>query len=424
MADAAPIRVLVIDDHPDYRRLLSHHVATRWPGAVVREYDPLAAGPLPEGFGGAGNDVVLLGHPCQGGDAIDWLRRFRRHPRFPAVVVIGDGSERQIVEAVRAGADEYVGKPRLRHERLVAAIEDAVRHRATVAAAGVPAGPALAAPLPRGYDVIRRLADGEISTVYLARDRAGDRDVVLKVLRQVPDTGAERIFDRFLQEYELIARLRHPSVVRIFDLGVADDHAYIAMEYCGGGSLKRRIAAGLDPFEAYRLMRDIAGALGALHDAGILHRDLKPTNVLFRDDQSLALIDFGLAKQVALDAEFTGAGTIFGTPYYVSPEQGHGEPVDARGDLYSLGVVFYEMLTGQKPYTGDTALAVIIAHRTAPVPQLPAALADFQPVVDRLLAKAPGDRFASVAELLAWEPAVADSGTLPAIRPGFSRTAG
>jgi CheY-like chemotaxis protein len=424
---SAPLKVLVIDDHAEYRRLLSHHVATRWPGAVIREYDPLSAGPLPDAFAGAGNDVVLLGHPCQGGDALGWLRRFRLQPRFPAVVVVGDGDERQIVEAMRAGADDYVGKPRLRHDRLVTAIEDAIRHRARHASPAA-VDRAVSMPSLRGYDVLRRLADGEISTVYLARDRSAGREVVLKVLRQVPDTGAEKVFDRFLQEYELIARLNHPNVVRIFDLGVADDHAFIAMEYCGGGSLKRRIAAGLDPFEAYRLVRDIAGALGALHEAGILHRDLKPTNVLFRDDQSIALIDFGLAKQAALRAEFTGAGTIFGTPYYVSPEQGHGERADERGDLYSLGVIFFEMLTGRKPYEGDTAMAVIIAHRQAPVPRLPANLAEFQPLVDRLLAKAPADRFQSVAELLAWEPAT-PAGTATATLPGISsagvsRTAG
>jgi eukaryotic-like serine/threonine-protein kinase len=402
---ATALKVLVIDDHADYRRLLSHHIATRWPDAVIREYDPLASGPLPDAFSGAGNDVVLLGHPCNAGDALEWLRRFRQQPRFPAVVFVGDGDERQVVAALRAGADDYVGKPRLRHDRLVTAVDEAIRHRASLA---TPASPGRATSMPalRGYDILRRLADGEISTVYVARDRTG-REVVLKVLRQVPDTGGEKVFDRFLQEYELIARLTHPNVVRIFDLGVADDHAYIAMEHCGGGSLKRRIAAGLDAFEAYHLMRDIAGALGALHEAGILHRDLKPTNVLFRDDQSIALIDFGLAKQVALRAEFTGAGTIFGTPYYVSPEQGHGERVDERGDLYSLGVIFFEMLTGAKPYEGETAMAVIIAHRQAPVPRLPAGLADFQPAIDRLLAKAPADRFQTVAELLAWEPYVA-----------------
>src|SRR5690606_27384221 len=130
----------------------------------------------------------------------------------------------------------------------------------------------------------------------------------------------------------------------------------IAMEYCGGGSLKRRITAGLDPDEAWTLMREIAGSLGALHEAGILHRDLKPTNVLFRNDGTLVLIDFGLARQAVLRAELTGAGEIFGTPYYMSPEQGHGETVDQRGDIYSLGIVFFEMLTGSKPFEGDTAM--------------------------------------------------------------------
>jgi serine/threonine protein kinase len=192
--------------------------------------------------------------------------------------------------------------------------------------------------------------------------------------------------------------------VRIYDFGVADDHAYIAMEYCGGGSLKRRINAGMDPDEAYSLMRDIAGALGVLHLAGILHRDLKPTNVLFRDDGSLALIDFGLAKQVALEAEVTGAGAIFGTPYYMSPEQGHGKPVDLRGDIYSLGIIFFEMLTGAKPYDGDTAMAVIIKHRQAPLPTLSRSLRAFQPLIQRMLAKEPSGRFQSVEEVLAWQP--------------------
>ena len=169
---------------------------------------------------------------------------------------------------------------------------------------------------------------------------------VLKVLRQVPDSGSEKHFDRFLQEYELIARVNHPNVVRIFDLGVADDHAYIAMEYCSRGSLKRRIASGMTSEQAFAWMRVIAGALGALHAVGIYHRDLKPTNVMFREDDSLVLIDFGLAKQAQFKAGITGTGAIFGTPYYMSPEQGEGDAVDQRSDIYSLGVVFYEMLTG------------------------------------------------------------------------------
>jgi len=385
-------------------------VATRWPDAVIREYDPLLSGRLPEAFSGAGNDVILLGHPCGRGDAVEWVKQFRALPRFPPIVVVGSGDERQIVATVKAGADEYVGKPGLNNARLVEAIEEVLKVPGRAATTGNgssdPSVSGIRDPIPRNYEIVRKLAHGEVATVYLARQRNSERQLVLKVLHQVADSSTGKILDRFLREYELIARLDHPNVVRIHDFGVADDHAYIAMEYCGGGSLKRRIGAGMDRYEAYRLMRDIAGALGVLHAAGILHRDLKPTNVLFRDDGSLALIDFGLAKQVALQAEVTGAGAIFGTPYYMSPEQGHGEAVDVRGDIYSLGVIFFEMLTGSKPFDGDTAMAVIVKHRQAPVPGLPTSLREFQPLIQRMLAKEPADRFQTVDELLAWQPAV------------------
>lgn len=381
-------------------------MAARWPDAVIREYDPLLSGRLPEAFSGAGNDVILLGHPCGRGDVVEWVRQFRALPRFPPIVVVGSGDERQVVAAVKSGADEYVGKSGLTNTRLVEAIEEALKSTGRKVVGNGPAEPVTAShdPIPRNYEIVRKLAHGEIATVYLARQRNADRKLVLKVLHQVADSSTGKILDRFLREYELIARLDHPNVVRIYDFGVADDHAYIAMEYCGGGSLKRRIGAGMDRYEAYRLLRDIAGALGVLHAAGILHRDLKPTNVLFRDDGSLALIDFGLAKQVALQAEVTGAGAIFGTPYYMSPEQGHGEAVDVRGDIYSLGIIFYEMLTGSKPFDGDTAMAVIVKHRQAPVPGLPMSLREFQPLILRMLAKQPADRFQTIEELLAWQP--------------------
>lgn len=185
--------------------------------------------------------------------------------------------------------------------------------------------------IPRNYQILRKLAHGELATVYLVRQRNSGQELVLKVLHQVADSSTGKILDRFLLEYELIARLKHPNVVRIYDFGVADDHAYIAMEYCSGGSLKRRIAAGMEANQAFGLMRNVAKALAVLHSASILHRDIKPTNVLFRADDSLVLIDFGLAKQVALQSGISGFGTIFGTPYYMSPEQGHGESVDVRG---------------------------------------------------------------------------------------------
>jgi serine/threonine-protein kinase PpkA len=246
-----------------------------------------------------------------------------------------------------------------------------------------------------------------VSAVYLARERASDRTVVLKILNQVPDRGGEKEFDRFMQEYELIAKVDHPNVVQIYDLGVADDHAYIVMEYCSHGSLKRRISQGLSGEQAFALMREIAGALAALHAVGIFHRDLKPTNVMFRDDDSLVLIDFGLAKQAHFNAELTGTGAIFGTPYYMSPEQGTGGKTDLRSDIYSLGIIFYEMLTGKKPFEGATAMAVIIQHREAPVPRLPPVVARYQSAVDKMLSKLPEHRFQSIAELLDWYPPTA-----------------
>lgn len=383
---------MIIDDQAEYRRLLSHHITARWPEAVILEFDPRRSGRLPDGFSGAGHDLVLLGDPAGGGPALDWLRRFRSIPRFPPVLFIGSGDERQVVAAIKAGAEDYLGRPSLNHARLVEAVTQALRPQAA-AAADAAGWPAL-----RGYELLRRLAAGGPAQVFLGREQATGSELVLKVLGVA---GADdSLLDRFLHEYELVARIRHPGVVRIEDLGVTDDHAYIAMEHCAGGNLRERIRAGMTPGVALATAREIAGALAALHGIGVLHRDLKPSNVLFRADGSLALIDFGLARQAGGAGELRGLGPIFGTPAYLSPEQGHGQPVDARGDLYSLGILLFEMLTGCQPYGGDNPLAVIIQHRQAPLPRLPAELSRWQPVLDRLLAKEPGQRYPDAAALL------------------------
>jgi len=403
-------RIFIIDDREDYRKLLSHHLMTNWPNAIIRLYDPTESGRLPTSFTGAGNDVILLGDSAGGGEGLDWLRQFRRVPRFPPVIFIGNGEERQIVEAMKADAADYLSRERLNHRSLIDIVEPILGRDRPSSSSGrffVDQEKLAEAGLPnlKGYDFKRRIAMNEVSSVYLASKHASTEMIVLKILRQVPDFGGETAFDRFLQEYELIAKIDHPNIVHIFDLGIADDHAYIAMEFCSKGSLKLRIQQGLAPQIAYELMRQIASALAELHVAGIMHRDLKPTNIMFREDNTLVLIDFGLAKQAQLRAEITGTGEIFGTPYYMSPEQGHASKVDERGDIYSLGIIFFEMLTGRKPFEGDTAMSVIIQHRQAPIPRLPDELAKFQPAIDRMLAKQPEDRFASASEILAWSPA-------------------
>jgi serine/threonine protein kinase len=253
----------------------------------------------------------------------------------------------------------------------------------------------------RGHRCLRQVGSGGMCKIYLAESERAGTVVVLKVFSQVPDVSERLVgFDRFLQEYEIVAGLKHQNIVRIYDLGVADDHAYIAMEHFPAGDLRQRMKAPLSPAVALHFLEQMASALAAIHEVGVLHRDLKPANVMLRADGSLCLIDFGLAKANETDADLTGAREIFGTPYYMSPEQGHAELIDARSDLYSLGVVYYEMLTGRKPYTGASAMEVIYKHKRTELPRIAPEFASYEGMLRRLLAKSPADRFQSARELL------------------------
>ena len=403
------MRCLVIEDDPGYRRLLRQHVVTAVEGAEVVEYVPAKAGRLAPEFTAAGFDVVIADSRPAGEDGLEWLTEWRTRPLFPPVIlVLPEGDVALEAEAAARGAFGTLAKqPRIDPRRLAGLLSDAERHRRAEMQT-FRLSPAAATAyrfgniVIKGERCIRPLATSAMSTVYLAESEREGRLVCLKVLRQVPDnTEKGTTFDRFLQEYEIIASLRHPNVVQIYDLGVADDHAYIAMEYFPEGDLRSRIKRGLQPAEALHVLRQMAEALGAIHDVGVLHRDLKPGNVMLRRDGTIALIDFGLAKQLELDAEITATGEIFGTPYYMSPEQGHGREVDVRSDLYSLGVIFWEMLTGKKPYLAPTPMAVIYKHSHAPIPELPEGLqATYGPVAAGLLAKDPRDRFQTAGEAL------------------------
>jgi serine/threonine protein kinase len=225
--------------------------------------------------------------------------------------------------------------------------------------------------------------------------------VALKVARDrhVEHSGElDDSFRRFLQEYEIVQRIRSPGIVRLYDLGVSDEHAWLVMEYFPAGDLRGRMRAGISVRRALYNSIAIAKALEAIHNAGVLHRDLKPGNVMLRDDGSIALIDFGLSKDAALAGDVTDHGMIFGTPHYMSPEQGHGEPIDGRSDLYSLGVILFEMLAREKPYKADNPMALIYKHRKEPVPRLPEAFESMQPILERLLAKVPEDRYGNAGE--------------------------
>jgi class 3 adenylate cyclase len=267
----------------------------------------------------------------------------------------------------------------------------------------------------QGYRLIRKLGEGGMSKVFLAEQLATHEQHVLKMLPIAPadDEVGSDLMERFLQEFALVSQIDHPNVARIFNQGFSESYAYISMEYFPGGDLRELIAKGLAPNVAIAILLQIAGALTAVHAQGIVHRDMKPDNVMIRGDGSLALADFGIAKQTNSEISRTKHGEVFGTPYYLAPEQALGLPVDQRTDIYSLGILFFEMLTGRRPFQADNAQALMYQHVNAPVPRLPSGLALYQPLVDKMMAKKKTDRFENANVLIEYvlESGLIDSAT-------------
>jgi hypothetical protein len=253
-----------------------------------------------------------------------------------------------------------------------------------------------------GYTLRLKVGESEKAVVYLATSSARGHNVALKVSKTLRDEAAGRQF--LEREYTAVQAIKSPLVVEIYDYGIHAGFEYLAMEYLPRGDLKARILRGVSEREALEYLKRIAEALQVVQQAGLVHRDLKPPNVMLRENDAVALIDFGLARQIdgSTTSLQTGqTGVLRGSPYYMSPEQALGDVLDARSDFYSLGIMLYEMLTGQKPYTGGTALDVLQQHVSAPLPQLPQTLERYQPLLGKLLAKQRNDRLASAAEIIA-----------------------
>lgn len=252
-----------------------------------------------------------------------------------------------------------------------------------------------------GYRIEKLLGKGAMATVYMAIQESLERQVALKIM--APSLSIDTTFcKRFLKEGKIVGQLNHPNIITIFDTGVFQSRYYMAMECITGGTLKERIQENrLSLDEKLNILCQIASALGYAHKRLFVHRDVKPANILFRDYGAAVLSDFGIAKSFSdSTTQITAVGWTVGTPNYMSPEQALGKTVDARSDLYSLGVVFYEMLTGERPYQSEDSFAIALMHVQNPVPRLPEKFACYQSIIDRLLAKNPNDRFATAEELI------------------------
>ncbi len=399
------MRLLVIAARDDHRLLVRKHVEIQWPNIAIVEHALGKDPELDENFAAVGFDAAIVVAAPPSTAAVNFAMAQAAKPEFTPIILVLLEDAPLPQPAGVPGIHRLFGR-KLDREQLIKLISIASgEHRQALSM--LRANPdfesryRFGSVIIRGHRCIRQVGSGGMCKIYLAESERAGTLVVLKVFSQVPDVSERSVsFDRFLQEYEIVAGLKHKNIVQIYDLGVADDHAYIAMEHFPAGDLRQRMKELLMPAMAVNFLQQIASALDAIHSVGVLHRDLKPANVMLRTDGSLSLIDFGLAKTNETEASLTGSREIFGTPYYMSPEQGHAEAIDARSDLYSLGVVFYEMLTGRKPYNGATAMEVIYKHKRAELPEIAPQFARFDGLLRGLLAKSPDDRFQSAGALL------------------------
>lgn len=250
-----------------------------------------------------------------------------------------------------------------------------------------------------GYRIIRTLGKGGMASVYLAIQESFEREVALKVMS--PELSKDAAFgERFLREARIVSRLIHPNIVTVYDVGIHEGYYFLSMEYVPGQDLTRK-RFDLSLTDSLNVVKDIARALDFAGTKGYVHRDVKPENIMLRDESGRAvLMDFGIARPSDVASGMTQTGIAIGTPHYMSPEQAKGLPVDARADIYSLGVVLFLLLTGRVPYHADSAVVVGIMHVSEDIPRLPPHLHVFQAIIDRVLAKNPLARYQTGAELI------------------------
>ena len=410
------MKILLIDDCEITLESMHIFLEQEIPGVEVTEYPSLRLGkPAPE-FNWAAYDVLLLDYDLGNGQTgTDWLRESVNSPGFPRTILItGVGDAYVVADAIKLGAAGYLNKADLNPERLAEVVYEVLAHPSGGSPDGSAVSPLEAEAMTHGFERERAskgdpgrpsyrfggvIGRGIACTVYVGERVQDGLTVALKILDRSMAHDPENM-QRFIREGMLVSEVDSPHVVKIYEQGFTNKYGFIAMEFFGRGNLKQRIEQGVSKQDAINYLRYIACGLKAIHDVGIVHRDLKPSNIMFRDDDSIALADFGISKRMSVGSDLTCAGTVIGTPHYLSPEQAQGVQADRGSDLYSLGVIFYEMLTGRKPYHGDTVSALIFQHLHAPIPALPMECSDMQPLLAKLMAKDPKGRFKSSSELL------------------------
>jgi len=383
---------LIVDESHEAREALASMLRAHWRDATVEPWNPLALGNPIVALTATRYAAVLIDPRTAHGEGYGWAEAIRGAPDAPPVVLVsepaGEPLARLVQDALRASSAPQ-GQYDLSRTMPLAELKATTR----------PARALTEHPV-EGYRILGRIGQGGSAEVFLAERVHDGQRVALKVLDE--HLRDDVVFmKRFVREYKMLADLRNDYVARIYDQGFAGERPYITIEYVSGGQLGAKIREGLTSLQALRIAAGIARALDAIHARDIVHRDLKPANILLREDGRPVLVDFGLARNLKVESSLTQRGGLVATPRYMSPEQCIDRPVDARSDLYSLGVIFYEMLTGSKLFEGASPGEIISLHVNGERPRLPTRLAGYQKVLDRLLATRPADRFQTARELFA-----------------------
>jgi DNA-binding response OmpR family regulator len=399
------MRCLIIDDDEDLRNLLSRYILGQWPDAEIEAYDPLERDMPDAAFALGSYNVIVLDYMLGRGDGLEWLKVLKQRADCPKVLFLtGAGNEIIAVRAMKAGADDYQRKQELTREKLIASLREL-----TASAVERTVSPDLAARMEAhslgakvripGIEVLHLIGEGGTARVYLASRENDDEPLVVKILRHEIVLNKNAL-ERFMEEYAMVERIQSRHVARIIGHGNYENNVYLVMEFFEGGDLSKRLGGKpVPPPEALKFFRELMFALGDIHEKGILHRDLKPQNLMFRRDGSLAIVDFGIAKNIAA-ADRTGAGEVLGTPRYMSPEQVQGRALDLRTDIYSAGVLLYQMLTGKHLFDGETAMEVAMHHLNTQPPSLPEHLVQYQRLIDKLVEKDREARFRNADEVI------------------------
>lgn len=416
-APAAPQSVAVIEGSSGYRKVLTSYIRTAWPDARIEAIDPYSQTMRGAGIVfGTQCDVMVLGGIGTRAEAMSALARLRANARSadaaadvpptpppPLVMLVSPELASQADQLRAAGAAAVLHKDALSRQSLIEAIA------AASAGADLPPGAAstdfgkftftvdgepVALAIER-FACVKTLASNAMSQVFLAERLSDGRRVVVKVPVANPYHDAESV-QRFCDRYQFIQSLNGDGVVRYVDVGIAGSWPYVVLEHLAAGDLRQRMAAGLTTAQALTIIERLAISLATFHGGQFAHMDIKPENIFFRGDD-LVLIDFNISTRFGNVARNRETREVLGSPFYMSPEQGQGLPSDQRSDLYSAGVILYEMLTGSRPYTGDNSAQVIYKHLHEEIPLLPKRIRDLQPLIDHLLAKKPEERYGSAS---------------------------